>query len=640
MPGLVVAAGSVPLERFRAATKKLQHIPSHACAAFEVAPGIGVGWAAPAHHVQTASWESEVGNAVHVWRYGHTFEDATRPLVVGAHEILQSYLAGGVESCFELDGSFVIVIADLRRGRLYVVPDRLSTQPLYYVRKGGDIVIAPEVKVISAALAATPQLALDGIVGFLAAGYNVGAQTAFADTCRLELGKMLEIDLDEPRQLIVRRFWKLDFNATEQLTDRRDAQDALFDAMQRGHRVLLADNPQFQVLLSGGADSRGMLGACKALGVMPAKAVTWGLLRDVPRSDASISRALAERFGVPWDFIVTRTDGFVDNCDRWSYVSELSNDNFGWYSEGFGTLTYLQEACFPSSFIGDESWGCQGYAYDEYEAVGKVLTPSVDASLLALIRADRREYAADAYIANIRDTMRDCEATAWNDRKDFLYLHGRVARFIFSLGYNRGHGTEQRRPFLTRAVLDVVRRLPADLRVYKNLYRSVLRTHMPETMRVPYASVNSLPDWGYDLRTKTPLRECFLGLLHDPIIESGVLGELLDLDRYRALRDAYFSEQPQPVAREAAASSVIKGQIREMLWCSPVYKYIDRWKHSRSARTSRRGLTQRSIVEPIDFLRRVAVIVLLERQLHRFQALPQLHSSGSFETQPRVRGTG
>ena len=194
-------------------------------------------------------------------------------------------------------------------------------------------------------------------MGFLAAGYNIGAQTLFAGVERLELGKMLDIALDRPRQFSVRRFWKLDFGSTDKLTRRGDAEDALFQAVKDGHRLLLADKPAFQILLSGGADSRGILGACSLLGARPAKAVTWGLLKEAPRSDASMSRALAQQFGVPWDFITTQTDDFVDNCEQWAYVSELSNDNFGWYAEGFGTLRYLQETGLPCSFIGDESWG-------------------------------------------------------------------------------------------------------------------------------------------------------------------------------------------------------------------------------------------------------------------------------------------
>jgi hypothetical protein len=320
---------------------------------------------------------------------------------------------------------------------------------------------------------------------------------------------------------------------------------------------------------------------------------------------------------VPWDFVVTSTDGFVDNCEQWAYVSELSNDNFGWYAEGFGTLNHMQQTGYASSFIGDESWGCQGFAFDQFQADGKVLPPCIAPSILALMPESQRARAAEAYVANIRETTRDCQDTDWNDRKDFLYLHGRVARFIFALGYNRGHATEHRRPFLTRAVLDVVRRLPPELRSYKNLYRTTLKRHMPEAMRVPYASVNSLPDWSYDLRARQPLRDCFLGLLQDPLIERGTLGALLDPGKYRAMRDAYFAATPKPLSREAPpVTKVIKGQILQMLWSNPNYKYVDRWKNAREG-----GLAERSIVQPVDLLRRIAILVLLERQLNRLQTV-------------------
>ena len=616
MPGVVVAVGGFASQRFQAATQKLAHIPAHASEALAIAPGIAIGWAGFRERADSRVWSGPTGD-VYVLRYGHTLKDGVPPRAIAAADIVRSYLADGIASCFDYDGSFVIVVIDQRSQRLYVVPDRLSTLPLYYTSNGDAIVIGPEVKALSTTLGIAPSLSMEGVVGFLTAGYNIGTQTIFADIQRLELGKMLEIALDRPPQLAPRRFWKFDFGTSTKFTNRRDAEEALFESIKHGHRVLLADEPEFQVLLSGGADSRGILGACSALHAMPAKAVTWGLLPDVPCSDASISRSLAERFGVPWDFIETRTSGFVDNCEQWAYVSELSNDNFGWYAEGFGTLHHMQETGYSSSFIGDEAWGWHGFAFDEFQCYGKVLAPTVPPSLLALMHESRREAAAESYVANIRDTMRDCHDSDWNDRKDFLYLHGRVARFIFALGYNRGHATEHRRPFLTRAVLDVVRRLPAEFRTYKNLYRTMLKRHMPETMRVPYASVNSLPDWSYDLRACQPLRDCFLGLLHDPLTERGSLGALLDPSRYCALRDAYFAQTPAPMSREAQpTSSVIKSHILEMLWSNPNYKYLDRWKNARAG-----GPAQRSMVQPVDLLRRVAILVLLERQLNRLQAV-------------------
>jgi hypothetical protein len=614
MPGILVAVGGISIERMRAATKKLAHVPTHESSVDTISSELAIGWAGPPGRVESHAWTADPGKEVYVWRFGHSFKGGGQPAPIGAPGILRDYMSAGVAACFEYEGSFVIVIADKRDNRLYVVPDRVCSQPLYYTRHGEQVVIGPEVKALAAVTGVTPSFSTEGVVGFLCAGYNIGAQTLFRGIERLEVGKMLEITLRGPRQMSVPRFWKLDFSSRDKLVHRREAEDALFQAIKDAHRVLLADKPAFQILLSGGADSRGMLGACSVLGTLPDKAVTWGLFEDVPRSDVSISKALAARFGIPWDFIYTQTDNFVENCEQWAYVSELSNDNFGWYAEGFGTLLYLQERGFACSFIGDESWGVQGFAYNEMHAYGLVLTPNVPASLLALMPANRHDAASASYLDNIRAIMRDCEDEDWTDRKDFLYLHARVARFIFALGYNRGHVTEHRRPFLTRGVLDVVRRLPAEFRVYKNLYRSMLKRHLPETMRVPYATVSSLPDWNHDLRAKERLRRHFLGLLHDPLIATGALGGVIETAQFRVLRDAYFAQTPTPVLRRTPASKVLKMQVREVVWRQPLYRYVDRWRNARS----QGGPLQRAKAEPVDILRRVAILVLLERQLSRF----------------------
>jgi hypothetical protein len=614
MPGIVVALRESAVERVRAAVRKLAHLPAHQSGVFSISSKLTIGWAGPPQWIASHAWKGESGEQLHLWRFGQVFRREPAPAAVQASEILSDYVSAGIDSCCDYEGSFVIVIADMGIGSVYVVPDRLCTQPLYYTCEGDDIVVAPEVKALCTVTGSAPRWSRDGVVGFLAAGYNLGAETPFVDIHRLEMGKRLELSLNG-HGLNARRFWKLDFSSTDKLVSRRNGEAALFESIKDAHRLLLADEPTFQILLSGGVDSRGMLGACQLLGARPARVITWGVLRRTPRSDASISKALAERFGLRWDFVVTGTEGFVDNCEQWAYVSELSNDNFGWYSEGLATLQDLQDAGITCSFIGDECWGWYGFARDESHAYSKVLPANVPARLLALMPERERDPAAAAYVEHIRQVMRDCDAADWTDRKDFLYLHGRVARFIFSLGYNRGHVLEQRRPFLTRTVLDVVRRLPAEFRVHKNLYRTMLKRHLPQTMGMPTASVSSLPDWSYDLRARGRLRDLFGQLLHDPLLECGVLGDLLAPGPYRELRDAFFAEMPTPVAREARAAEVLEGHVKEMLWRSPAYKFVDRWTDSRSHIGPRP-----SPIAPADIMRRIAILVLLERQLHRFVA--------------------
>lgn len=611
MPGLLVAVGDVPAERFRLAAQTLLHTPASKCSTARPSPDVAVAAIGSPDRVDWSS-STIAEHSVQVWRYGHTFKDDSAPRAVGAAEILSDYLARGVEGCCTYDGAFVIVIVDTRSQTLHVTPDRLCTLPVQYQRRGDDIVIAPEVKALGAAFGKTPTLSTDGVVGFLAAGYNIGEQTIFSEVRRLELGKRLEISLTRPRQVSAHRFWKLDFSSHDKLTQRDVAEGALHAAILQAHKVLLSDRPKFQILLSGGADSRGMLAACTRTGQSPARALSWGLVQEAPRSDAAISRALARQFGVPWEFITTRTQDFVDNCEQWAYVSELANDNFGWYTEGSGALRALQETGLPCTLIGDESWGWQGFARSAAQAHGKVLPATAPSILLSLLPDARRAAAAAAYEGAIAAVMRDCADEDWNDRKDFLYLHGRVARFIFSLGYYREHATELRRPFFVRAVLDVVQRAPAEFRVFKNLYRTTLKRYLPETVRAPYAAVNSLPDWDFDLRTDARLRGCFASLLHDPIIDSGVLSGLFDPRAYRRLRDDWFAQAPTPVARTIPPSKLLKAQLKESLWAHGSFKHVDR------VLSLRRPSAVRPQVRPVDILRRVAILVLLERQLPRF----------------------
>ena len=165
--------------------------------------------------------------------------------------------------------------------------------------------------------------------------------------------------------------------------------------------------------------------------------------------------------------------------------------------------------------------------------------------------------------------MRDCHDTDWTDRKDFFYVHARVARFILALGYQRRQALEQRRPYLTRGVLDVVKRLPAEFRVYKNLYLTMLQRYLPKAARAPYPSVNSLPDWNYDPHERTA-QGLFSSDPSRSAHQSGSLGDLIDLGRFRALRDASFAQRPAPVSRRSHASRIIKSHVKQLVWRHPI----------------------------------------------------------------------
>lgn len=241
-----------------------------------------------------------------------------------------------------------------------------------------------------------------------------------------------------------------------------------------------------------------------------------------------------------------------------------------------------------------------------------MLPPGLPSMLKCIMQSDKATRAESLYGESITKVMSPCESDDWTERKDFLYLHGRLARFIFSLGYYREISTEHRRPFLTRGVIDVIRRMPNNYRIFKTLYVSMLHHFLPKTMLVPNMAVRSLPPWTYDVRYKPSLREYFLDLLNPTNIKQGPLDELIDISSLVSLRDVFFSGTVVPPIQKFSYKARLKRTMYCQLLICPGYKTAVRFRN-RLSNQSGSGVQ----MQAITILRRVALCVLLQRQLGR-----------------------
>jgi hypothetical protein len=257
--------------------------------------------------------------------------------------------------------------------------------------------------------------------------------------------------------------------------------------------------------------------------------------------------------------------------------------------------------------VGDEIWGFHGIASNETQARAEVFPPALPANLGKILRADLVTKAHDMYESAILSVSRHCENQDFTERMAFLYLHGRAARYLFSLGYYREWATQLRRPFLANSVIEVVRRLPIQYRIWRNLYFSVLRRYFPLALSVPVAHVNSLPDFTYDTRYREPLRSYVLRLLDFDSMKKGALDEWLSREQFESLCDGFFSGPVRPVSRRPSIvvqwrTSIIKSRF--ML----LNEILSRKPRRSQVFSPRAGTT-------VNLLRRLALLQLLEGQL-------------------------
>lgn len=612
MPGIVglVRPGQADVSKTVAnAARTLLHLDSLTMrsGSFE---GVGLSQVWRDHAAVERDWFDDPDLAIRI--AGHVLLDGSSPRRLNAADVAKAYRSTSRVPAADYDGAFTIVVIDRRRRRLQVYNDRVGALPVYVARGDGALAFGPEIKAVLPAVGLVPRLHRDGVAAFLLIGYCMGDRTLFHGVSCLEPATVLTADLDS---LVVHteRYWNLRFQSNPTLRSRTSVENVLYETLRGAHRLIVCDNPAtYEVLLSGGLDSRGLLAFAYDIGKPPTRAFTWGLSNTVPKSDAFVARAVAEHFAVPHRFHAYDSGEFVRNARDWIYVSELANDNIGWFAEGQPTLSGVYRSGAAFALAGDVMWDSGGYAFTEAEVRLGLLPP---APLASVLRHDCRGDAERVYHASIDAVLASCEDTDPTDRKEYLYLNARLARYILSLGYYREHAIEIRRPFLTRASIELFAAMSQRDRVWKSAYVSMLERRFPRMMAIPEKSLGSLPEWSHDVRAPGALRDLWRRYLSRERVESGVLGTLIDAGTLNARADAFFagadgSNKSASLAKRMKSDFPLKHRVLPLV---RRYRFTERM--SRVVRVGGPSFPPRT---DFDLLRGVVLVAMLEESLGRF----------------------
>lgn len=600
-----------------AALQKLHHFPTYRsekiCPSREVALGVVYCQG----HARAFDWHFDPKSKIGVLISGTMLAADPMPHVLRASDVLNEYQTQEFKHWDRFEGGFLAIIVDLHQNRVLVANDRLGQLPLYYACRPGVFVFAPEAKGVLVNDGFDTRLSTAGIINFLSAGYCFGDLSLFDRVNVLEPSTLLSVNL-MTLAIEKTRLWKMAFEVMPELNRRKAAEHFLAQSILSAHKTTLCDAPsRVAILLSGGWDSRGMLEASDQIHQPPHMALSWGVREDIAGSDVNIARRLADTFEVPFVFIPYTSDSFVENAPRWCYLSELATDNFGWCAQGAEALSDLDKGPIDVLLVGDEAWGRGGYVADEMEARAPIFAPRLPYGLRQLLCESFVEDAEEIYNQAILQISQSCEDTNFVDRKDFMYVHGRMARFLFPIRsqYRKEFALLLRRPFLSNAVLEAVRQLPPQYRNYRNLYISMLRRHFPRAMSVPVHSTASNPDWAFDIRQKEALRSYFLKLLDFDQLEQGPLGQLLDRYRFVQWRDDFFNAKVSPRSQQNTRLTHFENQMRVL---TSRFPRTARMAHIiRSTINNRSGFT----AENFDILYRIALLSLLQEHLSDFDHL-------------------
>ncbi|NKQ55757.1 asparagine synthase (glutamine-hydrolyzing) [Amycolatopsis sp. K13G38] len=211
--------------------------------------------------------------------------------------LLEAWRRWGTDSLPRLRGMFAFGIYDERTGELVLARDQLGIKPLFFVRRGGGLVFASELKALAGELGGSLHIDEAALVASLLYYWVPDARCAYTEAEKLPPGTWLRCRPDG--QVERGRFWSIRDVAAEAQEGPEADLAAVIEDSTRKH--LLSDVP-VATFLSGGLDS-SYLTALAARAQPGISAYTIGFRAEDAKfeampDDLRYARQVAARFGV------------------------------------------------------------------------------------------------------------------------------------------------------------------------------------------------------------------------------------------------------------------------------------------------------------------------------------------------------
>ncbi len=401
--------------------------------------------------------------------------------------LLAAFLDRGPDLLREVDGSFAVVYWEGGEGRLLVATDRWNTRRVFATSRGGVQWLSTSGTLHHLPL---PEPVPDpgGIGHFLVNQLPYEGRTLWREVRALPPASLHEVD---PRGIRSRRYWTLGLNGELEAVPDAQRMDGLHDRLVAAVQRRTGGAPWLS--LSGGWDSRSILGAARAGGVTNLRAFTYGAMGAGADTDAGLAASLAEALHVPHRFIpgYERTLGRVleDNL-RTGGTVQLVMETDAW--EGVNRLLDEGDPPVPVLF-GDQGVGTMDYPF--------LRTPADALSSLHIRGLRSLPWLRDLVPASswgsmMAETEGDLEAIlarvpqglTLQDARYWLFMDVKLARFLGYREFFTQPRGAPRFPLLDRELIEWVCGLPTRDRLGKSLLKRMSALRFPEVFQAKEAT--------------------------------------------------------------------------------------------------------------------------------------------------------
>jgi hypothetical protein len=420
--------------------------------------------------------------------------------------------ADAARALAQLDGSFAAFFWDNAEKKLAIVTDFLGNQPLYEAVMDGGLLMATDLKGLTATGLIGVEVDPVGWGAFLALGYYVGKQTSLKGVVIADAGTMTFFD-PAGRSRRAEHYWQWDDAKPEMKLEEVDT-SRLADQLEQDVRAFLQYHADGTLLLSGGFDSRLILCVLRRAGIMPRV-----LIHDHPdeddNADGRYARRIAQQFGLEPELVSPDESYFSsDEYAGFLQLNEMTSPSLNLFIaqmslrfkqriESSRSSDPAQQSTFPAMQAVWEGVGPGNSLYPSIQTSGgfddyfRLVLPGRDTLPWQAAATVFSPALVDEMYNGLQDTLRR-ERTRYQDDEfgvRYFVMDSRVR--------NRASANPLKiyanyvlpfTPGLSKDFLNSVISIPFYLKSDLDVYLKLFREQFPEAMSVPWCSGGVLID--------------------------------------------------------------------------------------------------------------------------------------------------
>lgn len=408
-----------------------------------------------------------------------------------ALELLRKEEVAGLAA---LNGEFAAAVVS-PSGEMHAIGDRHGHYPIYVVRAPGLLAASTD-PLVAFAFIERPEFDREAVDLLLSCGELIDQRAPLRNVTVLPGATRTRLDPDAP--LVPARYWRMR-TAPDASLGEREAVDGLAERLRGALRRIEASGARLVAPLSGGLDSRLIVGLCEK----PVPTFTWG--RPGCR-DLLYAEQFARRVGSPhrsleldaapypalWAQGVAAVGGCVGVRDMYilPFAPLLAE-------AGDVALNGLAGDVFLGGNFLKGAWLRAGSIDELAAASWSWRAPEPERSLTAgLVEDGPGTSSARALWERSLRARHDGHRRPVETLVDWL-LENRVFRVTNAGTQLLRTAVESWSPFFDRDVVDLLARVPLEGRQKHRLYLSVLRRACPAAAEIPWQRTGIPPSWGY-----------------------------------------------------------------------------------------------------------------------------------------------